>query len=69
MARRARLWRAARLPPVRMVALTGALVVRNASDNDDDLDYVLVTRRGAWIARCVRHRAGAAGEAARRDRA
>lgn len=42
----------ARLPFVRMVALTGALAVRNASDNDDDLDYVLVTTAGrVWIAR------------------
>lgn len=44
--------RLARLPFVRMVALTGALAVRNASDNDDDLDYVLVTAPGrVWIAR------------------
>jgi hypothetical protein len=44
--------RLARLPFVRMVALTGALAVRNASDNDDDLDYVLVTVPGrVWIAR------------------
>lgn len=42
----------ARLPFVRMVALTGALAVRNASDGDDDLDYVLVTAPGrVWIAR------------------
>jgi hypothetical protein len=42
----------ARLPFVRMVALTGALAVRNASDNDDDLDYVLVTTAGrVWLAR------------------
>lgn len=42
----------ARLPFVRMVALTGALAVRNASDNDDDLDYVLVTAtRRVWLAR------------------
>jgi hypothetical protein len=42
----------ARLPFVRMVALTGALAVRNASDSDDDLDYVLVTTPGrVWIAR------------------
>lgn len=42
----------ARLPFVRMVALTGALAVRNASDSDDDLDYVLVTTDGrVWLAR------------------
>lgn len=42
----------ARLPFVRMVALTGALAVRNASDSDDDLDYVLVTADGrVWLAR------------------
>lgn len=44
--------RLARLPFVRMVALTGALAVRNASDGDDDLDYVLVTAPGrVWMAR------------------
>jgi len=42
----------ARLPFVRMVALTGALAVRNAADHDDDLDYVLVTAAGrVWLAR------------------
>lgn len=42
----------ARVPFVRMVALTGALAVRNASDHDDDLDYVLVTADGrVWLAR------------------
>ena len=41
-----------RLPFVRMVALTGALAVRNASDDDDDLDYVLITAPGrVWLAR------------------
>jgi len=40
------------LPFVRMVALTGALAMRNASAHDDDLDYVLVTTPGrVWIAR------------------
>jgi hypothetical protein len=35
-----------------MVALTGALAMRNASDEDDDLDYVLVTApRRVWMAR------------------
>lgn len=42
----------ASLPFVRMVALTGALAVRNAADDDDDLDYILVTASGrVWIAR------------------
>jgi hypothetical protein len=42
----------ARLPFVRMVALTGALAVRNAADDDDDLDYLLVTEPGrVWLAR------------------
>lgn len=55
-----RLWEQARrygvwlgyLPFVRMVALTGALAVRNASSTDDDLDYLLVVREGrVWLAR------------------
>jgi hypothetical protein len=42
----------ARLPFVRMVAITGALAMRNASDEDDDLDYLLVTSPGrVWLAR------------------
>jgi hypothetical protein len=42
----------ARLPFVRMVALTGALAMRNAADHDDDLDYILVTApRRVWLAR------------------
>lgn len=42
----------ARLPFVRMVALTGALAMRNAASPYDDLDYVLVTAPGrVWIAR------------------
>lgn len=42
----------ARLPFVRMVALTGALAMHNPSDENDDLDYLLVTARGrVWIAR------------------
>jgi hypothetical protein len=41
----------ARLPFVRMVALTGALAMRNAVENDD-LDYLLVTTTGrVWLAR------------------
>ncbi len=42
----------ARLPFVRMVALTGALAMRNADGDHDDLDYVLVTVPGrVWLAR------------------
>ncbi|MBZ0281217.1 MAG: hypothetical protein K8L97_10785 [Anaerolineae bacterium] len=42
----------ARLPFVRMVALTGALAMRNAAADDDDLDYILVTAPGrVWLAR------------------
>jgi hypothetical protein len=42
----------ARLPFVRMVALTGALSVRNAAHGDDDLDYLLITAAGrVWTAR------------------
>jgi hypothetical protein len=42
----------ARLPFVRMVSLTGALAMRNAADDDDDLDYILITApRRVWIAR------------------
>ncbi|MBK8026418.1 MAG: hypothetical protein IPK19_34780 [Chloroflexi bacterium] len=41
-----------RLPFVRMVAITGALAMRNPSDADDDLDYFLVTAHGrVWLAR------------------
>ena len=41
-----------RIPFVRMVALTGALAVRNPSDSDDDFDYLLVTTSGrVWLAR------------------
>lgn len=40
------------LPYVRMVALTGALAVRNAADHDDDLDYMLITaHHRVWLAR------------------
>lgn len=42
----------ARLPFVRLVALTGALAMRNAASPRDDLDYLLVTTPGrVWLAR------------------
>lgn len=42
----------ARLPFVRMVGLTGALAVHNPSDQQDDLDYMIVTVPGrVWTAR------------------
>lgn len=42
----------ARLPFVRMVAITGALAVHNAASEADDLDFMLVTAPGrVWIAR------------------
>ncbi|MCC7451526.1 MAG: hypothetical protein IT324_29220 [Anaerolineae bacterium] len=44
----------AHLPFVRMVALTGALAMRNASDSQDDIDYILVTAPGrVWTARAL----------------
>jgi hypothetical protein len=40
------------LPYVRMVALTGALAMRNAAANTDDLDYMIVTApHRVWLAR------------------
>ncbi len=53
---RARRWGAilARLPFVRMVALTGALAMRNAEGPDDDLDFLIVTApRRVWTARAA----------------
>ena len=42
----------ARLPFVRLVAVTGALAMHNASDEYDDLDYMLITAEGrVWLAR------------------
>jgi hypothetical protein len=42
----------ARIPFVRMVAITGALSMRNAADTHDDLDYALVTASSrVWLAR------------------
>jgi hypothetical protein len=44
----------ARLPFVRMVALTGALAMRNAENLDDDLDFLIVTTpRRVWTARAA----------------
>lgn len=40
------------IPFVRMVALTGALAVRNPSSMDDDFDYLLITQpKRVWLAR------------------
>jgi hypothetical protein len=42
----------ARLPFVRMVALTGALSMHNPASDGDDLDYMIVTTPGrVWLAR------------------
>lgn len=42
----------ARLPFVRMVALTGALAMHNAQDDEDDYDYLVVTKKGrVWLGR------------------
>lgn len=44
----------AHLPFVRMVALTGALSMRNASGPRDDIDYMIVTAPGrVWITRAL----------------
>lgn len=44
----------AHLPFVRMVALTGALAMRNAHHGDDDIDYLLVTVPGrVWLTRAL----------------
>jgi hypothetical protein len=53
---RARRWGTilARLPFVRMVALTGALAMRNAESPNDDLDFLIVTApRKVWTARAA----------------
>lgn len=44
----------ARLPYVRMVAITGALAMHNAAHKDDDLDYLIVTSANrVWLARAL----------------
>lgn len=52
-ARQCSMW-LARLPYVRMVALTGALAMHNPASPHDDLDYLLVTAEGrVWTARAL----------------
>jgi hypothetical protein len=44
----------AHLPFVRMVALTGALAMRNARNTRDDIDFLIVTEPGrVWLARAL----------------
>jgi hypothetical protein len=44
----------AHLPFVRMVALTGALSMRNARNEKDDIDYLVITAPGrVWITRAL----------------
>lgn len=44
----------ARLPFVRMVALTGSLAMHNPAHGDDDYDYMLITaRHRVWTARAL----------------
>ncbi|MBX3065881.1 MAG: hypothetical protein KF726_23085 [Anaerolineae bacterium] len=44
----------ARLPFVRMVAITGALAMRNAASDHDDIDYLIVTApKRVWLTRLL----------------